>query len=208
MNAGRGHKHVSKLDGSLTDHWEQIECGHCGRPVSAAVIAHYAHPQEPGRLPVAWLQCMNCGYGSVRNPSGKVSPALPFGPVIEGLPPDTGSAYEEARQAFSVGAYVATEQMCRKILMHVAVQKGAAENLTFAAYVKHLQDAGYVTPPMHSWVDQIRRNGNEATHELVAVTQQRAEGTLMFTAELLRLTYEMDAKAKQYSDSATTTGAD
>jgi hypothetical protein len=52
---------------------------------------------------------------------------------------------------------------------------------------------------MKAWVDLIRKRGNLATHELPATDQQRAESTVMFTAELLRLVYEMEHMARRYT---------
>jgi hypothetical protein len=115
-----------------------------------------------------------------------------------GLPSDVAAGYEEARRTISVGAYTSCELICRKLLMHVAVDKGAKEGKTFASYIDHLVAEGFVTPPMKDWVRLIKDNGNEATHLLLAPSRERAEGTLMFTAELLRLTYEMSALAAHY----------
>jgi hypothetical protein len=99
----------------------------------------------------------------------------------------------------SVTAFTACELICRKILMHIAVEKGAKEGETFASYLTHLETQGYVTPPMKSWVDLIRQHGNKATHKIESPDKGRAESTLMFTAELLRLTYEMDYLARKYT---------
>jgi hypothetical protein len=99
----------------------------------------------------------------------------------------------------SAGAFTACELVCRKILMHVAVEKGAKEGASFSSYLKHLEGAGYVTPPMKKWVGLIRAHGNESTHRLPAPDQNRAESTLMFTAELLRLVYEMESLAEKYA---------
>jgi hypothetical protein len=97
-----------------------------------------------------------------------------------------------------VGAFTAAELICRKLLMHIAVDKGAKAGETFIAYLNFLEKAGYVTPPMKGWVDLIRQHGNLATHELPAPDQQQAESTVMFTAELLRLVYEMEHVARRY----------
>jgi Domain of unknown function (DUF4145) len=121
------------------------------------------------------------------------------GPTLEGLPADVAAAYEESRRAFGVNAFTSTELVCRKILMHVAVDKGAKTGKPFVDYLDHLAAAGYVTPPMRPWVDLIRTHGNESTHELPSPTRERAEGTLMFTAELLRLSYEMAFLAEKYA---------
>jgi hypothetical protein len=52
---------------------------------------------------------------------------------------------------------------------------------------------------MRSWVDLIRRHGNQATHEIAAPDVQRAESTVMFTVELLRLMYEMEFLARKFT---------
>ncbi|HET7386781.1 MAG TPA: DUF4145 domain-containing protein [Nocardioidaceae bacterium] len=120
------------------------------------------------------------------------------GEDLEGLPTDVESAYSEARDAMGVHAYTAGELMCRKILMHVAVDKGAAEGDTFASYLDYLQTQGYITPPMKPWADVIRQHGNHATHKIPAADQSRALGTLAFTTQLLRMIYEMDHKVARY----------
>ena len=185
-----GHRNVSKHDGSNPSSWYQFRCGHCDTSVSGAVAASYGNA-------VKWLLCPNCEGGSVAN-LDRVDPGAPFGPRIEGLPADTGAAYEEARQSMAVHAYTGAELICRKILMHVAVEKKAEEGKSFASYVDHLAAEGYVTPPMKPWVDVIRQHGNQAAHELDPPDKDRAESTVMFTAELLRLVYEMAHMAQKY----------
>lgn len=98
----------------------------------------------------------------------------------------------------SASAFTGAELLCRKILMNIAVEKGAAVGGTFASYLDYLEDQRYITPGMKSWVDLIRRHGNLATHELEPPERSRAEATLVFTAELLRIIYEMDYYAKNY----------
>ncbi len=172
--------------------WEPYTCPHCSKDVSGAIVAKTADQA------IHWLRCPACKLGAV-TVFGILSPAAPFGPPIVGLPGDVDEAYQEARRCMGINAYTAAELVCRKILMHVAVDKGAKPGKTFAEYVTHLADAGYVTPPMQPWVDLIRQHGNLATHELPPPDQQRAESTVMFTAELLRLVYEMDHMAQQYA---------
>ena len=52
---------------------------------------------------------------------------------------------------------------------------------------------------MKRWVDLIRKHGNEATHKLDAPDKARAESTVMLTAELLRVIYEMEHMASKYA---------
>src|SRR2546427_844593 len=151
-----GHSNIGRPGGPTADSWTPYDCGYCGRSTSGAVIATVN--ASNGR-PVRWLQCPNCHEPSVVDSDGKVHPGVAFGPKLEGLPPDVEAAYEEARRCMSATAYVAAETVCRKILMHVAVDKDAKEGLKFAAYLAHLEAAGYITPPMKPWVGLIRDHG-------------------------------------------------
>jgi hypothetical protein len=128
----------------------------------------------------------------------ELAPAALIGENIDGLPGDVRAAYEEARKTAGVAAYTSSELMCRKILMHIAVDKGADEGKTFVAYLDFLKSTGYVTPPMAPWVDLIRSHGNESTHRLQPASRERAMNTLAFTAQLLKLVYEMDHRAQQF----------
>ena len=198
-----GHKNVRKNDGSTDDSWYQYTCAFCGNHVSGACVAstsweYYEFVRTQSTRHVRWLQCTNCGLGSVANDK-HVLPSVPFGPQIEGLPEDVKSSYSEARRCMGVNGYTAAELICRKILMHVAVEKKAEEGESFASYLTYLESLGYVTPPMKSWVDLIRQHGNQSAHELASPDKERAESTVMFTAELLRLTYEMEFLAEKFT---------
>lgn len=185
-----GHREIKKPDGSTRDAWYTYCCGHCDTRVSGAVVARHEGTQ--------WLLCPSCSEGSVVDQRGNLHPSVAFGPHIDGLPNSTAKAYQEARRCLSVGAYTASDLVCRKILMHVAVDKGAREGEPFASYLEYLETQGYVTPPMRSWVGMIRTHGNEAAHLLEEPDRARAESTLMFTAELLRIIYEMQHMAARY----------
>jgi hypothetical protein len=84
--------------------------------------------------------------------------------------------------------------LCRKILMNVAVSKGAAEGEQFIKYVEYLDAKGYVPPDGKKWVDHIRQKGNEATHEIKRMWQYDGEKLITFTEMLLRFVYEFPAK--------------
>lgn len=178
-------------DNSENVGWFPYTCGHCGRDVSGAVVSYSSNVQ--------WLLCPTCKDGSVRASDYNVYPSVPFGPNIEGLPKEVQEAYYEARRCMSVNAFTSCELICRKILMHVAVGKGAKEGDTFSNYLLHLEGQGFITPPMKHWVCLIREHGNKATHLIESPDKKRAESTLMFTAELLRLIYEMEHMSKQYT---------
>ena len=191
-----GHRTVNRPDGSTSDAWFPYRCGYCGRDTAGAVVASW-HPADS--FHVFWLACTACGNPSVADSEHMVRPGSKVGPSLEGLPADIAAAYDEARTCLGASANNACELVCRKILMHVAVEKGANEGEPFGAYITHLEQLGYVTPPMKPWVEEIRRIGNAATHKLEKPDKTRAESALMFTAELLRLVYEMEHMTRLYA---------
>ena len=192
-----GHRKIVRHDGSTDDSWLTYTCGHCDTRISGAVIASYSYEMYGISKSIKWLMCPNCYNGSVES-KGILFPSPAFGPLIDGLPKEIKEAYNESRHCIQVNAFTAAELICRKILMHVAVEKGAEEGKPFASYLSFLENEGYITPPMKAWVDLIRQHGNKATHELESPSQERAESTVMFTAELLRLVYEMEYLSKKF----------
>ena len=171
---------------------ETYQCGHCGMYVAGIVVAYNTD------MNTLWLGCPNCKKGSVRDDpvpdgsmwDGRLMPPPPLGDTVNGLPPEVESAYLEARMSFSYGCYTACELMCRKILMNVAVQKGANKNKKFAEYVEYLKDQRHVSVEMDMAIEKIRYNGNEAAHEIKSPGKERAKYTLRFTMLLLKNVYE------------------
>ncbi len=188
-----GQDKISHPDSRTSEGQYRYLCAHCGAWTSGLVVARYHYGYDT----VNWLICTGCGHGSVYD-NGDLHPSSKFGLAIEGLPEDVGKAYEEARSCYSVNAFTACELICRKLLMHVAVDKGAKENEAFTYYLSKLGEQGYITPPMTKWVALIREHGGKATHLIEAPDRGRSESTLMFTAELLRLIYEMEHMADKY----------
>ena len=132
-----------------------ITCAHCSHAVAAEVMAGGASARPP--TSVLWLLCPNCGDGSVRTADGGVYPPAPSGGTVTGLPADVERAWREARTAHAVAAYTASEIMCRKILMHVAVDvAGSQPNKKFAEYINDLEGFG------------LHHNRTQADHQLCA----------------------------------------
>lgn len=195
MSDFRGHKSLHRHNGESQYDWFSYRCGHCGSQTSGAVVASYEDIRVPA---VRWMLCTDCHRGSVWHAAGPVYPTSLAGEDLKGLPEGVAEAYKETRRCMGVQAFSASELLCRRLLMHVAADKGAAEGLSFEAYLKHLEGQGYITPPMKPWVELIRKHGNKATHKLDPPDKARAEATFLFTAELLRLVYEMEHHAKTY----------
>ena len=104
---------------------------------------------------------------------------------------------EEARRCVAASAFRAAVLCCRKLLMHIAVAKGATEGKNFVTYVEYLADKNYVPPDAKSWVDHIRAKGNEANHQIVIMTRSDAEELVSFCEMLLKIIFEFPAAVKR-----------
>ena len=170
---------------------QDYTCGHCERSVGGLVIAYTVETQ------IVWLLCPSCGHGSVQH-GNTILPSLLSVPQVEGLPSDICQVYDEARKSFAVEAYTGCELLCRKILMGVAVDRGAAEDKSFEHYVDYLKDNGHITASLKDMADIIRRNGNQSTHKIGQPDPERAEYTMGFTAQVLRSIYEIESQFSKY----------
>jgi hypothetical protein len=182
-----------------------ITCGHCGRSVGAEVVAIEGYTQQnlgqlhnPGqKVPdklTLWIRCPTCKGGSVKTAEGDVFPSAPAGRLVAGLSPEVEQAWREGRSAHAVAAYTAAEMVFRKILMHVAVDKaGSAPGRGFIDYVNDLESGGYITTGLKGVVDQVRKRGNTANHELSASTERDSLLTMTITEHLLEGLYELPA---------------
>jgi hypothetical protein len=125
-------------------------------------------------------------------------PGPAIGNVVKDIAESSvGDIYEEARRAASAGSYTAAVLCLRKLLMHVAISKGAKPGDTFIAYVEFLAANNYVPPDAKDWVDHIRKRGNEATHEITIMKKEDAEELLAFSEMLLKVIYEFPAAMKR-----------
>lgn len=94
----------------------------------------------------------------------------------------------------AINAYTAATMLCRKLLMHVAVDQQAEAKKTFQFYVEYLVEKGLVSAGARGWVDAIRKAGNEPNHEIQTVSKSEAERTMAFVEGLLRNVYEYPAR--------------
>lgn len=134
--------------------------------------------------------CPNCHGPNFLSPSQAWFPGQKIGRSVRNVPEELNNLYEEARRCAKENCFTATVLICRKMLMNISVQQGAKENLSFIKYVNFLSENGYVPPNGKGWVDHIRKKGNEATHEIVAMEMGDAKDLLFFTEMLLIFLYE------------------
>lgn len=136
----------------------------------------------------------------------KQVPGPRVGETVNHLPEDVAALYNEVRDCIAAGALTAAVLTGRRLLMNVAATHGADDGKPFAFYVDYLVKEQHITPAMKPWVDQIRTLGNEATHELPAVTQEQAMSMVAFVGMLLKVVFEYPALALPRHGGAAETG--
>lgn len=174
---------------------KNFTCGYCGAYVSSnkgmplqeltqGYSPNFAHLHSIG----VYI-CTNCYmptfiYDDIQVPGNR------YGSPVKGVPENVNKVYEEARSCYAANAYTGTVLLCRKLLMHVAVDLDAKDNLRFIEYINYLNDKHFVSVKSHDWIDQIRKYGNEATHEIQVNSLQDAQMILKFCEMLLKMNYE------------------
>ena len=143
----------------------------------------------------AWIYiCPICEKGTFFDFGSSQIPGIAVGNKVESLPEGVDQLYSEIRKATSQEAYTSAVLACRKLLMHIAVEKGAEQNLHFTDYVTYLSDNHYAPPNSQLWVDKIRQKGNEANHEIKIMSKNDALEIINFLEMLLKFIYEFPAK--------------
>jgi len=162
-------------------------CGFCGEKISSQL--GYLRDREVDKIYICHCcDCPNVFFSDSQYPGEQ------FGNKVENLPENIESLYDEARECVGIQAYAATVMECRKILMHIAVEKGAKEGESFKQYVEYLDSKGYVPPDGKEWVDHIRDIGNVANHEIRIMVEENAKDLITFLEMLLKFIYEFPGK--------------
>jgi len=173
-------------------------CGHCGNSLASneGFFAHFRSSTEDKRGFI--YICHFCLKPTYFSDQEKQIPGCSYGNDVNDIPDEqVKSLYNEARNCTSCNAYTASILCCRKLLMNIAVSKGAKEGLKFIEYVEYLSNKGYVPPDGKEWVDHIRVKGNEATHEISIMKKEDSEELITFIEMLLKIIYEFPATLKR-----------
>jgi len=178
-------------------------CGYCGTDTTPSK-GWYTESTVATKGYV--LICTNCNKPSfivAKFKDGEVlstTPTAMMGKEVNGLPEDVAALYDEARRCTGTKSFTSAVLTCRKILMHVAVEKGAPQGKHFIEYVEYLSNKNYIPPESKGWVDHIRSKSNEANHEIKIMEQSEAEELLDFTEMLIRVVYEFPHRIKIKKD--------
>jgi len=168
-----------------------FRCGHCGNNLASQ--NGYFNRSNNMRI----YLCHFCAKPTYFLGSSQIPGAI-FGDDITGITDNNVlELYNEARKCVSCNAFTASVLCCRKLLMHIAVSKGAKEGLSFIEYIQFLSDKGYVPPDGKDWVDHIRTKGNDATHEIILMQKEDAEDLIIFIGMLLKVIYEFPEKIRK-----------
>jgi DNA-directed RNA polymerase subunit RPC12/RpoP len=172
-------------------------CGYCNHTVGPAQGWQTTQHRNVGNMAVAEgyvYICSFCGKPTYFDLQEKQYPGASAGNEVLSLPKDVAALYDEARRSMTVNSFTAAVLTCRKLLMHLAVEKGAPDGKTFLEYVEYLSDKGYVPPDGKGWVDHIRKKGNEANHRIKIMLEADAKDLIGFSEMLLKFVYEFPAK--------------
>jgi hypothetical protein len=113
-------------------------CGFCGNVVASNV--GYYREGTSDFLAI----CPHCDRPTYFGDGLGQQPRAMPGNEVTHLPEELEALYLEARRCIAAGAHTASVLVCRKLLMHIAVEKGAKAGGTFLAYVDFLAEKGYV----------------------------------------------------------------
>jgi hypothetical protein len=148
--------------------WKNVEkitsvhyqCGYCGKNIASdRGYTCEMHPDDDwGVIAI----CHYCSKPTYLDKFKNQYPGVAFGNHVDHIPnKEISELYDEARRCLSVNTNMASILCSRKLLIHIAVSKGAETVLSFKKYVEYLASKGFVPPDGNEWVNHIREKGNE-----------------------------------------------
>lgn len=180
---------------------QRFTCWYCGNPL-ASDRGWVAKSTYSGKEAAYVCICHYCQRPTFIDELERQHPGTVYGsPVQDVADKSVEGLYDEARLAIGAGAYTSAVLACRKLLMHIAVAKGAKEGESFLSYVQYLADNHYIPPDARAWVDHIREKGNEANHEIVIMSADDAKELVAFCEMLLKIIYQFPAAVRKRTSS-------
>lgn len=173
-------------------------CGYCGHPIASEKGYTAFIKPHTASINACVLICHKCDRPTFIDWDNAQTPGVAFGNSVEDITDvSVASLYDEARRSTSATCYTLAVLACRKLLMHIAVAKGAKQGESFVSYVEFLSSGNFIPPDAKDWVDHIRKKGNEANHEINIMKKEDAEELLSFMEMLLKVIYEFPARIKK-----------
>lgn len=111
--------------------------------------------------------------------------------TVKHVPEKVSAIYQEIRSGIGAKCYTSSVILSRTAIMHIAIEKGASDNLTFQQYVDFMTSEGYIPPNAKGWVDKIRTMSNSAVHHLEIWQKEDAILIGRFLMYLLIFVYEL-----------------
>src|SRR3989339_692033 len=167
-----------------TINWEQLSsissrkyvCGYCNNPL-ASNRGYFGHDTNSPVINNTFIYiCHQCNKPTFFDISGNQTPCTTYGEEINDISSEeVALLYNEARNCMGRRAYTAVVLCCRKLLMNIAVSKGAKKGLSFIEYVKYLSDQNYIPPDAEDLINFI---GTllKIIYEFPSVIKQRISG--------------------------------
>ena len=171
-------------------------CGFCGDKVASQLGLPLVSEQDLGakiKIQIGGIYlCPNCSKFTHFLDCEEINqfPLPKYGNNVKRLPDSIDHIYDEARRCLSLGCYTASVMICRKVLMHLAVNQGAKPGKHFIEYINFLDTKGFLPPLGKQWVDKIRKKGNDANHEIIEATLEDAKNIIELLEMLLKFIYE------------------
>lgn len=172
-------------------------CGYCGNKVASNKGWEGINIFKDQKYYDYIYICHYCRNPTYIKSGGEQIPGIKYGNDVEGLPQDIESLYEEARNCTKTNSFTASVMCCRKLLINIAVSKGADEGNSFESYVEYLSNKGYIPPDGKDWVNRIRNKSNEANHEIKLMGKEDAEELISFVEMLLKFIYEYPTRIEE-----------
>lgn len=181
----------------------QFSCGFCGGNANPSQKLVGAIRDGAGNRPLFGVirTCPRCGQPSFfREEDGFQSPAPMVGAFISHLPREIETLYNEARECITANSPNACAMVCRKIILHVAADKGFKPSSygAFQKSVEFVYEQNIMPSGSKEWVDVIRSIGNDANHEIELIDEDLARLALQFTQQMLENVYRSPALAREY----------
>ena len=175
-------------------------CGHCGAYVGPDTAYRGTRVSGGADMDAHIYICPNCNEPTYCYDAKQI-PAARYGEDVKESPKDIGMLYDEARNSMSASAYTCSALACRRLLMNIAVQKGAQPGWSFKKYIEYLDENNIVPQGGEPWLQHIREKGNEATHEIHVIGKTDAEDLIDLVHMLLTLTFEYPARMRKKTPS-------